>query len=252
MIHNQALNTSIQEHDADSVDIKRFDYGRQRFNTYLLGFILLGAIIGSHVFGNATAYLTEKLNYNERITNQYNHWKIVYESIGKVYKRSYDEYFESLYNSYFKNQLRFLALAHTAWLMPFIVLCFWRAPIPIRYNRKKQLIYTWHWGKFYSATPDQLASADVQEDLYATSSLSGPLEISLFTKGRKKAKRFRLGAYTAYIGQNSDLKEWLNNYMNHREPSEYYRKQQNTFFEKCPRAPKKFPERKTEDMLDNL
>ncbi len=248
-VKDNKLSKMITEYDLTSVDVKRFDYGRQRFNTFMIGLTLLAAIIGSHMFGGATEYVTKKLDYENRILKQYLFWKSGYESQGEVYPRRQEEYFSTLYSSHYKNPIRFIYFIHTAWLIPFLILLIWRAPMPIRFDRKHQLIYTWHRGKFYSATPEQLDSKSVQADYIESSSATGPLQISLFTKGSTEAKRFRLGAYPAFYGQSNELQSWLEDYMRYIASSEAFIKGSNTWIEKCPRQAKKLPQDEIDQAL---
>jgi hypothetical protein len=249
VMFREDLKKSIHEYDLESVNVKRFDHGKQRFNMFMIVLTLLSAIIGSHLFGNATKYVTKKLNYKERIITQYNKRKYSYESVGDIYPRSYKEYSLSIYNSHYKNQLIFIYFIHTAWLIPLFLLPIWRAPFPIRFNRKKQLIYTWHRGKFYYARPDQLNYKNTETDYIENSNSNGPLEISLYTKGNDKAKYFRLGAYPAFHLQSYALREWLDNYMNHAVLSDSFQERKNTWIEKCLLSGKKLPQDKTEKAL---
>ncbi len=243
------LNRMVTEYDLTSVDVKRFDYGRQRFNTFMIGLTLLAAIIGSHFFGGATEYVTEKLDYNDRIISQWEGNLSLYKRLGKKYMEKLPAYYSLQFESYYKNPIRFIYFIHTAWLIPFLILLIWRAPMPIRFDRKHQLIYTWHRGKFYSATPEQLDSKSVQADYIESSSATGPLQISLFTKGSTKAKRFRLGAYPAFYGQSNELQSWLEDYMRYIASSEAFIKGSNTWIEKCPRQAKKLPQGEIDQAL---
>ncbi len=249
VVKDNKINRMVTEYDLTSVDVKRFDYGRQRFNTFMIGLTLLAGIIGSHLFGGATEYVSEKFNYRDRIVSQWEKNRSLYTSLGKIFSKTQENYVATFYNSHYKNPIRFIYFIHTAWLIPFLILLIWRAPMPIRFDRKHQLIYTWHRGKFYSATPEQLDSKSVQADYIESSSATGPLQISLFTKGSTKATRFRLGAYPAFYGQSNELQSWLEDYMRYIASSEAFIKGSNTWIEKCPRQAKKLPQDEIDQAL---
>ena len=210
---NELLKKSIRSENSASVEVKRYYYGLQKFNMLLIGGALLAALIVSYVFGEFSEYVPEHLNYKNQIHIRYEEVKLSYYQNGDVYSKPYDTFFEELYNTGYKKHLKIIFISHTVWLIPFLMFLFWRCPPPVRFDRKRRLIYTFHLGEFYSASFDQLKPRFPKGHNLHMSADIGPLEISLYNAKRNKEKRFRLGAHFAYAGQHGELYQWLKAYM---------------------------------------
>jgi hypothetical protein len=254
IMNESRLITSIKSNKRNTVEIKRYYYGLQRFNALLLAGALLISLIGSYAFGQFPEYVPKHLNYEERILQRYHELVELYKKDGEVYSRNYNEYFNSMFNLRYKNDLIFIGVSHTIWIIPLIFFIFWRFPPPVRFDRDKQIIYTWQMGKFYYARFDQIEPKFPKGHKLHTSADFGPLEISLFDANTQKEKRFRLGAHFAYKYQSGDLNQWLRAYMGHQVESDAFLSKniqwlENSWVEKSIFPPRQLPEEKTTQAL---
>jgi hypothetical protein len=254
IMNESRLITSIKCNKQNAVEVKRYYYGLQRFNALLLTGALLISLIGSYTFGQFPEYVTNKLNYEERLSLRYHKIVNMYKKNGKIYNESYEDYFEGMFNLRYKDDLIFIGISHTIWLVPLAIFIFWRFPPPIRFDRDKQIIYTWQMGKFYYARFDQIEPKFPKGHKLHTSADFGPLEISLFDADTKKEKRFRLGAHFAYKYQSGDLYQWLRAYMNHQVENDAFLSKnnqwlENSWVEKSIFTPRQLPEEKITQAL---
>jgi len=210
------LVNSVKTEQAESVDVKRYHYGLNKFNFILAGGALFLVLVASYTFGEFSTFVPKTLDYENRTKERYQETVDLYKRINKDLLQSYDEFYNYMYERHYKSDLIFVGVTHTIWLIPFIIFVFWRQPCPVRFDREKQLVYTWHRGKLYSASLAQLKVRFPRSHYLAPTNHFGPLEISLYGKNGKKEKRFRLGGYFSEQYQNSTLMRWLNQFMRHQ------------------------------------
>jgi hypothetical protein len=254
-IMNEALLIkSIKSKGPKKVDVKRYYYGLQKFNAMLISFALLVSLFGSYIFGEFAEYVPKTLDYENRIKQQYDYLTDIYKSNGTERTKTFEVYLEEQYDYIYKKRFRVVFISHTIWIIPLIFFIFWRFPPPVRFDRDKQIIYTWQMGKFYYARFDQIEPKFPKGHKLHTSADFGPLEISLFDANKQKEKRFRIGAHFAYKYQSGDLYQWLRAYMNHQVENDAFLSKnnqwlENSWVEKSIFPPRQLPEEKTTQAL---
>lgn len=106
--------------------------------------------------------------------------KRVYERDGDV-MRPYEEYYTGMIKRYYSD-FAFIYGSTAVTLLPWLYILLWPVGTPVRVDRKRQLVYTWHWFRLYAARFEQL-----QPELptYAASleRSPGPLIIRLYRAG---------------------------------------------------------------------
>jgi hypothetical protein len=209
------LVNSVKTEQTESVDVKRYHYGLNKFNFILAGGALFLVLVASYTLGDFSTFVPKTLDYENRTKERYQEIVDLYKRQNEVLNKTYDEYHNYMYEKHYKSDLIFVGVTHTIWLIPFIIFVFWRQPCPVRFDREKQLVYTWHRGKLYSASLAQLKVRFPRSHYLAPTNHFGPLEISLYAKNGTKEKRFRLGGYFSEQYQNGTLMGWLNQFMRH-------------------------------------
>jgi hypothetical protein len=255
-VKNYTLINSIKTNKRSSVLVKRFYYGMNKFNCILISGVLLLALLGSYYYGEFSTFVPKTLNYEQRIKDRYENAVALFKGRGKKFDQTYNEYYEDVVYRY-KEDLIFIAITHTSWLIPFLIFLFWRQPPPICFDRDKKLIYTWHFGKLYIATFDQLKPKCLKSHFTSISYSFGPLEVSLYNSVSKKEKRFKLGGYFAIEGQNAQLAAWLKQFMQYGVENESYYSEKNTWLknsvvEKSLLPARELPKEKFEQALNAL
>lgn len=228
----------------------------QRLNIYLIGGALLAAYVIANIYDKN--YIEERnkaLNYNERIEKHYDKLKTRYVYLGEQIG-SYEDFYEQQIKRYYDN-FWLIGIFSLVTIIPWIIFILWRQAAPICFDRRRQLVYTWHKGKLYAAKPDQLQIELKDKSTHLEFSGGwGPMIISLYPAGEiygtsknlKKGKRIAIGTFIPqYNYQNHDLKPFIENYMagyinisDDIEPTK-------SWLEYAPRKPKKLP---SDDILN--
>lgn len=222
----------------------------QRLNIYLIG----GALLAAYVIANISddSYIKERyraLNFNADIKAQYESKRETYDYRG-LKMPSFEKYYSEQLPRYTKAFL-LIGIFTLITLIPWLIFITWRQAAPICFDRKRQLVYTWHKGKLYAAKLDQLQIELKDKSTHLEFSGGwGPVIITLYPAGEvydasknlKKGKRIAIGTFIPqYNYQNHDLKPFIENYMagylnipSDIEPSK-------SWLEYAPRKPKELP-----------
>lgn len=222
----------------------------QRLNIYLIGGALLAAYIIANLYDKDYIVDRERFfNYQERIHRQYQETAESLRSLNEPVP-TYNNYYNDMLPRY-KKAFILVGVFSLVTLLPWLIFIAWRQAAPICFDRKRQLVYTWHKGKLYAAKLDQLQIELKDKSTHLEFSGGwGPVIISLYPAGEvydasknlKKGKRVAIGTFIPqYNYQNHDLKPFIENYMagylnipSDIEPSK-------SWLEYAPRKPKELP-----------
>ncbi|WP_223669966.1 hypothetical protein [Kangiella shandongensis] len=224
----------------NSVDIKSFKILFFRSNHILLGIVILVAFLYSYFSDNEFKnYINNSIFYEETINKAYNLYKEVLIKNGE----SYEDYYQQELPGFYDDFLILLLIAGFI-LLPWLLYLFWPQRCPIRVDKKRELIYTWSWGKLYAARFDNLnpKKKDTAHFLEMKGGW-GPLIISLYPAGSKKAKRVSIGSYIPKFNyQNHQLLNFIRNYLNGFTTIPNNFKPESGFLEKTLIKDRSFPE----------
>ena len=204
----QSVNGSIKRVLKDAFDIKRYAILFQRLNLLLIGVALLIPLIFYNFFDED--YIKKRsmaFNYEEYIKKQYDIWVSDYNELiehgvdPNIELAPFHEYYEERLDGKF-SRYAFIYLSLVITLLPWLYILFWPVGTPVRVDRKRQLVYTWHWFRLYAARFEQLQP---EFPAYAASleRSPGPLIIHLYRAGKthnkdgslRKGLKLTLGLY---------------------------------------------------------
>lgn len=224
------VNGSVRAVSSDVFEIKRFTVLFQRLNLYLIGAVLAIPFVFYNFFDeDYINQRTQVFNYKERIQEQYDglverHHERERLGINNDFPlRSYKEFYEGQLKRYY-SRFGFIYGSMVVTILPWLLILFWPVGTPVRVDRKRQLIYTRHWFRWYAARFDQLQPEFPQ---YSASMerAPGPLIIHLYRPGKthtkngelRKGLKLRLGLYyPQFEGQNSEIYFLLEKFMQYK------------------------------------
>ena len=225
--------------DLDLAEIKTFRDQIFRVHFYILSAFMVGVVLFSlsHVYGSLSKAKTELIDEYEYVFNFEEGARAQFrERVEKGYEKEWspqaeEDYVAGLMNYYIhKNRFLkklplFLILGSPLWVLLFGLL--WPRPCPVRFDRKREVIYTWHtsWFRktFYVAdvAPSSLSGlhADIapaakgRPTMFGT--FTGPVSIQMFQADNPENKReFQVGPYpTCHEHHNIDVLMFIQAFM---------------------------------------
>ena len=213
---NRKLKKSLQYYSNNSLDLHNFDFRYKKL--HLIGFFLgtIFLVIGSLMFSEKFKRFNYGVFFHEKVYEKmYEKNVSLFKSHGEIYDKTYEEYYNYMFNRHTKKDINILAFIYFFVTLPLLLFLFKRSPYPVRFDRASQLIYTIYKGNYYSVDYKELnMSFEKTHALLDYTTHYGPLAISLNCLKTDKKIKFRLGNYPAFENQNIMLHDWLDGFMN--------------------------------------
>lgn len=224
--------------DLNLVEIKTFRDQIFRVHFYVLSAFMVGVVFFAlfYAYGSLSKAKTELIdeyeyvfNFEEGIREQFR--KRVERGYEKEWTHQAEEEYVAKFMSYYPHGIRFLEkfpllliLGSPLWVLLFGLL--WHRPCPVRFDRKREVIYTWHTSWFRK----KFYVADVSPSLYGLhidiapaakgrpimfGTFTGPVAIQMFQADNPKKKReFQVGPYpTCHEHHNVDVFMFIRAFM---------------------------------------
>lgn len=227
------LARAITLKSSDIAEIKTFRDQIFRVHFYVLSVFMVGVMLFALIFsfGSLSAAKTQIMDDYEYVFNfeeqQKSHYQRRYAG-GSTYS-SEEEFVDMMKRGHSNRFLRtsplYIILGSPLWILLLGLL--WPRPCPVRFDRKREVIYTWHtsWFRktFYVAdvAPSSLSGlhADIapaakgRPTMFGT--FTGPVSIQMFQADNPENKReFQVGPYpTCHEHHNIDVLMFIQAFM---------------------------------------
>jgi len=246
------LAKTITRVTKNTVDVKRFDYGQKKTTLLIFSFMAVAILFYSHVFdANFKRYFWNTVYHKQQLAIQYEDTANAFKRNGKSYDRTFEDFYEGMFELRIKRKIIILVSVHFVLLLPIIFFIFKRAPLPVRFDRATQEIYTLHRGKYYSVTYKKAHLSFEKSHLMLDSDThKGPLQITLYRLGDNKKLKIRMGGYPAFHNQNIMLFDWIKEFMREETTAELFRNPRSHWCEWSLLAAQQLDEKKVCDILD--
>ncbi|MCG7630235.1 hypothetical protein MHM88_20715 [Epibacterium sp. MM17-32] len=228
------LARAVKLKSPDIAEIKTFRDQIFRVHFYVLSVFMTGVILCAYTYSygslsNATAAAMDDydyvFNFEERVKEQYQR-RVLREQARRTESEFLSDMKRGHGNRFLKRAPFYIFFtALPLWILLFGLL--WPRPCPVRFDRKREVIYTWHtsWFRktFYVAdvAPSSLSGlhADIapaakgRPTMFGT--FTGPVSIQMFQADNpEKARKFQVGPYpTCHEHHNIDVLMFIQAFM---------------------------------------
>jgi hypothetical protein len=246
------LAKTITRVTKNTVDVKKFDYGQKKTTLLIFSFMAVAILFYSHVFDTSLKRtFWNTVNHKQRLLVQYERNVYTSNRYGITYDKTFEDFYEGMFEFSIKEDIIKLVGFHFVLLLPIIFFIFKRAPLPVRFDRATQEIYTLHRGKYYSVTYKKAhLSFEKSHPQLDSDTHKGPLQITLYRLGDDKKLEIRMGGYPAFHNQNIMLFDWIKEFMDDETTAELFRNPRSHWCEWSLLAAQQLDEQKICEILD--